>query len=67
MTNYHPDEYLQIARDRINDADEIVIEAYLAHLPKGPSAGDKAMAEMLYRSAEMNLKLYEITKGSESE
>lgn len=67
MSNYHPDEYLQMARDRLSDADEIVTAAYLANLPKGPPAGDNVMATLLYRSAEMNLKLYEMTKGSESE
>lgn len=67
MTNCHPDEYLQMARDRVTDADAIVTDAFLANLPKGPSAGDKAMAEMLYRSAEINLKLYDIAKGLESQ
>lgn len=67
MSSPHSDEYLQMARDRVNDADEIVTDSFLANLPKGPSSGDNVMATLLYRSAEMNLKLYEMTKGLESE
>ena len=67
MPEPHSNEYLRIARKRVCAADGIVTGAYMERLPRGITAGDNLMATLLYRSAEMNLKLYDIAKGSESE
>lgn len=64
-TPMHADEYLRRAREQVRDADEITNEAFEAHLPKGPMAGDVNMATLLYRAAEMNLKLYDLYKARE--
>ncbi len=58
-------EYLRTAADQTQAADEITQTAFEQRLPKGPTTGDVAMATLLYRAAEINLKLYDIHKGRE--
>jgi hypothetical protein len=43
-------------------ANEEMDRIYREHLPKGPSTVDMTMATLLYRAAEMNMKMTELLR-----